>query len=174
MTKCPIVHAISARGIVFNQNNELLLVGTNDTDWHIPGGVLDDIEFSQQACKREVFEETGLEITVGNFAAISEAIYDARKKHNNFLKITNIYYHCTIQIDANLPTQWQDPDGNLIVNRKFFSEEEHSKIQKKHIFKDMSFKEIQSLAGKHLGYLNKTNLTKEQIFEVAYNSKNLL
>ena len=47
---------------VINENGELLLQKRNDGHWGIPGGFIELGESTEEAGRREVFEETGLEI----------------------------------------------------------------------------------------------------------------
>ncbi len=58
---------MSAGAIFRNAANEVLFVKPNYRDtWLVPGGVIDADESPKQACEREVLEEIGLVIEVGN------------------------------------------------------------------------------------------------------------
>lgn len=56
---------IGAFGIIFDEQKRILLVHRRDYDlWNLPGGTLEDFESPANAVKREVKEETGLEVEV--------------------------------------------------------------------------------------------------------------
>ncbi|MFD2629484.1 NUDIX hydrolase [Oceanobacillus kapialis] len=48
--------------IILNEQNEVLLQKRHDGYWALPGGLMDLGESFEQVAKREVFEETGLEV----------------------------------------------------------------------------------------------------------------
>ena len=77
-----------ACGIV-NKDNKVLMVKRakkeGDLLWVFPGGKIEDGETSEQACIREVFEETGLNVSI--IGLIGERIHP-----NTGMKI--IYYLC--------------------------------------------------------------------------------
>lgn len=56
---------LAAFGIIFDEQKKVLLVHRRDYDlWNLPGGTLEDFESPSAAVKREVKEETGLEVEV--------------------------------------------------------------------------------------------------------------
>lgn len=55
--------------IILNENNELLLQHRTDGGWGLPGGLMELGESLEETAKREVKEETGLEI--GELALVS-------------------------------------------------------------------------------------------------------
>ncbi|CAA9891873.1 ADP-ribose pyrophosphatase [Candidatus Methylobacter favarea] len=70
------VPAIGVGGIVFNNQNQVLIIRRNQPPamglWSIPGGKLEAGESLAIACKREFKEETGLDIEVKNIVAVVE------------------------------------------------------------------------------------------------------
>lgn len=68
-----VVHLLSARAVVKDSQNRVLLLreastnpdGTNPGRWGVPGGRLEPGETAVQALLREVAEETGLAVVVG-------------------------------------------------------------------------------------------------------------
>ncbi len=77
----PIVGAF-----IFNEKNELLLVKSHKWKgkWVIPGGHVELGESLEEALRREVKEETNLEIKVEKLVLVQEAIFDKdfyKKKH---------------------------------------------------------------------------------------------
>lgn len=62
---------IGAFGIIFDEQKRVLLVHRRDYDlWNLPGGTLEDFESPANAVKREVREETGLEIEVSKLLGV--------------------------------------------------------------------------------------------------------
>lgn len=49
----------------------LLVVPTYKTEWEIPGGTVEENESPKQACKREVLEELGIDIPIGNLLRLN-------------------------------------------------------------------------------------------------------
>lgn len=64
-------HIIAGAGIVTNGNNEILLVKTYNAGWVFPGGQVEVGENVIDAVKREVVEEAGVDIEVGEVFCIS-------------------------------------------------------------------------------------------------------
>ena len=64
-------HIIAAAGIVLNGQGEVLLVRTHRDGWVFPGGQVEVGENVIDAVKREVMEETGVEIDVGELFCVS-------------------------------------------------------------------------------------------------------
>jgi 8-oxo-dGTP pyrophosphatase MutT (NUDIX family) len=171
--KWPIKFATSGRAIVFDKSgSRLLLVSANQNSWHFPGGMIDSIEPSAAACTRELYEETGIVAEISSFAAIIESIYDCRENFSNFLKVTDIYYHCIIEDKCSdiLDLSWQDPDGGLIQHRKFFTQDEYIQLTKENNsylsklpFCNYDFAAIKEIQAIHFGYFNYTNFTQSQL-----------
>ncbi len=66
--KIMLVHA---GGCIFNENGEILLQRRGDCDqWGFPGGTVELGETPQMAAIREVKEETGLDVEVGDLIGI--------------------------------------------------------------------------------------------------------
>ncbi|WP_088014479.1 NUDIX hydrolase [Gottfriedia acidiceleris] len=77
MKKVNVVYAL-----IFDEANNSVLMVQNETEvWTLPGGAVEDNETLQQAVVREAFEETGLEVEVGNIVAINEAFFPERGNH---------------------------------------------------------------------------------------------
>ncbi|MDD5413177.1 MAG: NUDIX hydrolase [Methylobacter sp.] len=70
------VPVIGVGGIVFNDKRQVLMIQRNQPPamglWSVPGGKLEAGESLSDACKREIKEETGLDIVVKNIVAIVE------------------------------------------------------------------------------------------------------
>lgn len=64
-------HIIAAAGIVINDKNEILMVKTYRSGWVFPGGQVEVGENVIDAVKREIMEETGVDVEVGEVFCIS-------------------------------------------------------------------------------------------------------
>lgn len=64
-------HIIAAAGIVINGHGEILLVNTPRRGWVFPGGQVEMGENVIDAVKREIMEETGIDVEVGEVFYIS-------------------------------------------------------------------------------------------------------
>ncbi len=62
----------SSGALIFDERGRLLILKpTYKPGWTIPGGVMEaDGESPWEACRREVYEETGLTVTRGRLAAV--------------------------------------------------------------------------------------------------------
>lgn len=64
-------HIIAGAGIVMNDNDEILMVKTHNAGWVFPGGQVEVGENVIDAVKREIMEEAGIDIEVGEVFCIS-------------------------------------------------------------------------------------------------------
>ena len=64
-------HIVAAAGIVINDNNDILLVKSHQRGWEFPGGQVEVGENVIDAVKREIMEEAGIDIEVGEVFCIS-------------------------------------------------------------------------------------------------------
>lgn len=64
-------HIIAGAGIVINERQEILMVKTYNVGWVFPGGQVEVGENVIDAVKREIMEEAGIEVDVGEVFCIS-------------------------------------------------------------------------------------------------------
>lgn len=64
-------HIVAGAGVVVNENDEVLLVKTYNAGWVFPGGQVEVGENVIDGVKREVMEEAGVDIEVGELFCIS-------------------------------------------------------------------------------------------------------
>lgn len=64
-------HIVAGAGIVLNNKDEVLLVKTYDLNWVFPGGQVEEGENVIDAVKREIMEEAGVDVEVGELFCIS-------------------------------------------------------------------------------------------------------
>jgi ADP-ribose pyrophosphatase YjhB (NUDIX family) len=64
-------HIIAAAGVVLNESGEILLVNTPRHGWVLPGGIVEVGENVIDGVKREIMEETGVAVEVGDLFCVS-------------------------------------------------------------------------------------------------------
>jgi ADP-ribose pyrophosphatase YjhB (NUDIX family) len=64
------MHIVAVGGIVENENGEILLVKTRNGGWVFPGGQVEVGENLEDALKREIKEESGIDINVTNLIGV--------------------------------------------------------------------------------------------------------
>lgn len=107
--------------IIQNKNKQYLLVYNKKYNgWTFPGGKLELNETPEAAAKREVFEETNL------------LIQDLKQTGESFLlNIDNDWWKCHIYQAGKYSGKLQakEKEKGLVIETKFFSEEEMSKVK---------------------------------------------
>ncbi|MCI0550804.1 MAG: NUDIX hydrolase [Anaerolineae bacterium] len=89
---------VFAAGVIFNQDNRILLVKSTYQrfhPWGLPGGSLDYGESPEDAVKREVWEETGLIVDIKRFLLVKTWSPDR----------VGLYYLCEITDGEIHPTE---------------------------------------------------------------------
>lgn len=85
----------TCRAAIVRRNQILMSHETAIDQWLFPGGGVEDGETYEECCAREVREETGFMVNVGDmFATVVEYYGDTRHTHR--------YYICTIQSACEL------------------------------------------------------------------------
>lgn len=101
---------------VINENGDLLLQRRNDDQWGVPGGFIELGESTEDAGRREVLEETGLEIGKLNLVGVFSG-----KQH--FVKLPNgdEFYPITIAyISKEIKGGVLKADGQETTEAMFF------------------------------------------------------
>ena len=118
MTKRPV--RIAARALILLQDRLLLVNayagGTSDL-WCAPGGGVEANTSLPTNLIREVYEETGLTVAVGNPALINEFHDPAAGFHQ-----IDLYFHCTITA-GEITQNWRDPEA-IVTQRQYFSRDD--------------------------------------------------
>lgn len=113
---------IAARALILVQNRLLLVNAYPDGQsdlWCAPGGGVEPGTSLPDNLIREVFEETGLTVLVGDPALINEFHDPAVGFHQ-----IDLYFHCTITA-GQITDSWRDPEG-IVTQRQFFSQSDLS------------------------------------------------
>ena len=109
---------IAARALILHEN-KLLLVNAwrNDVSlWCLPGGGVENQCSLPDTLRREVFEETGLEISVGAPALVNE-FFDPRSEFHQI----EVFFRCTLLSGDPFGT-WADTEG--IVSKRLWAARE--------------------------------------------------
>ena len=67
-------HRLTAGALVRNEKMEVLIIKSPIRGWELPGGHVEEGETIEDTLKREVKEETGLEIDIEKFCGISQDV----------------------------------------------------------------------------------------------------
>ena len=67
-------HLVSCAGLVTNAEGKILLVKSPLRGWEYPGGLIEPGETFQQALKREIREEAGVEVEITGFVGICKNV----------------------------------------------------------------------------------------------------
>ena len=116
---------LAARALIVD-HDRLLLVnaypGGQSDLWCAPGGGVEAGASLPDNLAREVHEETGLAVTVGDPALVNEFHDPASGFHQ-----VDIYFRCTIA-GGTVSADWRDPEG-VVTERRFFSRAEMADIR---------------------------------------------
>jgi ADP-ribose pyrophosphatase YjhB (NUDIX family) len=119
MTEQGATIAVAARALVTRSGGDRLLVSDDGCRWYTPGGRLAPGESLKECVAREVYEETGLKVEVGNLVYVSEFWEHEFNQHK-----VECFFLATLEA-GQLTGGWKDLDG-LVEHMRFFSEEEWS------------------------------------------------
>ena len=115
-----IRYGISAGVIILNDQDQILLVHHQVKDkfdfWVPPGGRLEGNESIYDCARREVFEETGLQVELGQILYIQE-FWEPDYHFCKFFILGKI-------LDGKLSIANKDLDEDWLVDVRFFSQQE--------------------------------------------------
>lgn len=97
--------SVAGRAVI-RHGDRLLLVTDGAGYWYAPGGRMDPAETLPECVAREVHEETGLRVTVGDILTVSEYLDPRSGEHK-----VECYFAAEL-VDPPDPSQvWQDTGG---------------------------------------------------------------
>lgn len=117
---------LAARAIILHENRLLLVnawKGRSDL-WCAPGGGAELHSSLPDNLAREVMEETGLTVAVGELCLVNE-FHDPRSDFHQ----VDIYFRCTITAGEKSDT-WVDPEG-IVTRRRWVTRTEIQRMRVK-------------------------------------------
>lgn len=123
MSKSP---RLAVRAVLVH-DDRLLLVNAwrGRTDlWCSPGGGVEPHASLPDNLRREIMEETGLSVTIGDVCLVNEFNDETRDYHQ-----VDIYFRCTIAA-GQLQDNWQDPEG-IVTHRRWVTRAEMAQLSVK-------------------------------------------
>lgn len=112
---------IRTKALIIDSNDQIMLGYAHKT-YQFPGGHLEEGETIQECLKRELKEETGIDIDTNNIEPIAETRYYTKNYHNSGLNRKNEIYYFIIRTDkeANMEEasldEWEQ-EGNYIIKK---------------------------------------------------------
>jgi len=117
---------LAVRGIIL-RDDRLLLVNAwkgRTNLWCAPGGGAETHQSLTANLKREIYEETGLGVKVGQTCLVNE-FHDP----NGAFHQVDIYFRCTL-ISGDPDGDWTDPEG-IVTHRRWVTRDEMRAMQVK-------------------------------------------
>ena len=101
---------------VLNEKNEILLQKNTDGKWGSPGGFMELGESAEEARRREVLEETGIEVGYLNLVTVvsGEQTYTKLKNKDQYYSVTIVY------VTSDIVGGTLKPDGIETIEVGFF------------------------------------------------------
>ena len=117
---------LAVRAVLVHDNRLLLVNAWSGRDdlWCAPGGGVEPHASLPDNLHREIMEETGLEIAIGEVCLVNEFNDVARDYHQ-----VDVYFRCTLRAGV-LSDDWQDPEG-IVTSRRWVTRAEMAKMQVK-------------------------------------------
>ena len=117
---------LAVRAVLMHQNRLLLVNAWRGRDdlWCAPGGGVDPHASLPENLNREIMEETGLHVEIGDVCLVNEFNDVERDFHQ-----VDVYFRCTL-ISGTLTDTWQDPEG-IVTYRKWVTRDEIARLQVK-------------------------------------------
>jgi len=104
-------------GIILAENNKMLLVHpTGANFWNIPKGIQEDGETDWVTAKRELHEETNINLADYNYSIIKESAFYKYKKRSKYAKAFLVILNEKIKRELKCNTFFDNFDkGNIIA-----------------------------------------------------------
>ncbi|HJQ08174.1 MAG TPA: NUDIX hydrolase [Candidatus Saccharimonadales bacterium] len=87
-------YRVSVKGLVIDETGRFLLTKEDNDKWELLGGGLDHGEDPIACLKREINEETGLEVT---YVSSSPKYFVTTRRHNSDTFIANVIYEIKLK-----------------------------------------------------------------------------
>jgi 8-oxo-dGTP pyrophosphatase MutT (NUDIX family) len=122
-----LVERRAARVLLLAHDTVLLIEGHDPADpasgrwWHVPGGGIDDGETVEAAAVREIFEETGLQVTEADLSpvvATREAEFDFDRRH---FRQSERFFAVDVQQFAVRVDGWEPIEQRSLLDHRWWS-----------------------------------------------------
>ncbi len=123
----PVPPRLAVRAVILHENRLLLVnawPGGKSDLMCAPGGGVEPHSSLPDNLRREVREETGLEITVGPVCLINEFHAPDRNFHQ-----VDIYFRCTVST-SRIDPAWCDPEA-VVTDRRWVTAAEFARLRVK-------------------------------------------
>jgi ADP-ribose pyrophosphatase YjhB (NUDIX family) len=127
---------IGARVLLLDQQDRVLLIHARDPDdpghhwWELPGGGLDDGESLERAARREITEETGIELDqLGPQVWIRESRFHYRNRDHH--RIDHVFLATCAHPEPTAATTFTDNEKAGLIERTWFTAPELHKCEDK-------------------------------------------
>ena len=118
---------LSVRALLLHQDRLLIVnaypKGRSDL-WCAPGGGAHAGDSLPENLAREIHEECGIRVAVGDPALVNE-FHDPKTGFHQ----VDLYFRCTM-LDEALPEVWLDPEG-VVTERRFVTRQELARLRHK-------------------------------------------
>ena len=110
----PTPPTVIVRGLVPDEQGRLLFVFERGPQlWVPPGGRLEYKESAPEAAVREIYEETGLNVNVKEFAFVCEQYLERLDWH-----LIQMYFLMEPVNSSDLPSEWEDQDASRVYGKR--------------------------------------------------------
>ena len=112
---------IRTKGLLINENNEILVVYSNKT-YHFPGGHLEEGESLLECLSREIKEETGIDLKIEELDPFEKITHYNKNYHNSGKNRESAVYYYVVNTDKDYDISNQsltddEIEGNFTVKR---------------------------------------------------------
>lgn len=156
-------HIVAAAGVIINNNNEILLVKNPRKGWEFPGGIVEPGETVPQGLKREIKEESGVDVEIINIVGI----YSNTKKKKGYNGVEEVPTIVTIDfICKYISGELSTSDESMDV--RWFSKDEALKVvkskQQLRFRKALDYQAVFSCVGYQVNSSNEIEVHEEYLF----------
>ena len=117
---------VAARALLVVEE-KILLVSDDRSYWYLPGGRIDPGEDLRTCLKREVMEETGLEVEPHDLWQLTEFLDEEARIHEEPTHKIECIFRCSL-LRGQLDPDWVDKDRS-VEQSAFFSLKEVLKVK---------------------------------------------